>query len=134
MSQAKSNKSELDEYKNPIFIIFMSITASLFIGFIGLGIYKAYFSPSAILDEAEQVKAGIISDNCKGGEKVGNEYLTYDIYYDNGNDELPVCRLPKTPDEIEAMHRENAYRQGLIDGTIDPEDSVDEQCAGGRCW
>ena len=81
---------------------------------------------------SKQTKAVI--DNCKGAETVGKEILEYDTYYDNGVKEVPTCRLPKTADELEAMRRSNAYKQGLSDGSIDPEDGIDEQCTAGRCW
>lgn len=75
----------------------------------------------------EQIRA-----DCKGGKDVGDEILTYHVYYDNGVNELPTCRLPKTADEKAEMYRIRAYRQNLEAGNVD-EPTLDENCTRYIC-
>lgn len=45
----------------------------------------------------------------------------YDLYYDDGSDELPLCRVPSNDEEWRVFHERRAYREGLRNGDIEPD-------------
>jgi hypothetical protein len=53
--------------------------------------------------------------------KCENMGADHDLYYDNGNSELPVCRTPNSEDEWQTLRQRRAYREGLRSGDVDPD-------------
>lgn len=91
-----------------------------------------YIENSRRLDARDKESQAII-DSCTGSKETGTEILSYDTYYDNGKSAPPVCRLPSTAEEKSQMYKARAYRNGLEDGSISPDEPDAENCTGRIC-
>ena len=79
------------------------------------------------LSKEREQKIEQIRTDCKGGKDIGDEILTYDVYYDNGVNGLPTCRLPITADEKAEMYSLREFRQNLEDNPPDPTDGLEPE-------